>query len=65
MEPEQLDQETRKLTTRYVSQDPKTCIDRLYFQRYEGRRGLIGLEDCLQVEVHGLKKYIYTSQKKV
>ena len=65
MEPEQLDQKTRKLTTRYVSQDPKTYIDRLYFQRYEGRRGLIGLEDCLQVEVHGLKKYYLHKPEKV
>ena len=34
-------------------------------QRYEGGRGLIGLEDCVQVEVHRLEKYLSTSKEKL
>ena len=34
-------------------------------QRYEGGRGLIGLEDCVQVEVHSLEKYLSTQKEKI
>ena len=43
MELEELHRKTRKLMTMYVVQHPKADIDRLYLQRCEGGRGLIGL----------------------
>ena len=65
MELEELDRKTRKLMTMYGAQHPKADVDRLYLQRCEGRRGLIGLESCVQVEVHSLEKYLITSKEKI
>ena len=65
MELEQLDRKIRKLITMYRAQHPKADVDRLYLQRCEGGRGLIGLEDCVQVEVHNLEKYLSTSKEKI
>ena len=65
MELAELDRKPRKLMTMYEAQHPKADVDRLYLQRYEGRRGLIGLEDCVQVEVHSLEKYLSTLKEKI
>ena len=65
MELEELDRRTRKLMTMYGAHHPKANVDRLYLQRCEGRRGLLGLEDCVQVEVHSLEKYLSTSKEKI
>ena len=51
MELEELDRKTRKLITMYRVHHRKADVDRLYLQRCEGGTGLIGLEDCVQVEV--------------
>ena len=51
MELEELDRKTRKLMTIYGVHHRKANVDRLYLQRFEGGTGLIGLEDCVQVEV--------------
>ena len=51
--------------TMYGAHHPKANVDRLYLQRCEGRRGLLGLEDCVQVEVHSLEKYLSTSKEKI
>ena len=65
MELEELDRRTRKLITRYGAHHPKTDVNRLYLQRCEGGRGLLGLEDCVQVEVHSLEKYLSASKEKI
>ena len=65
MELEELDRRTRKLMTMYGAHHPKADVDRLYLQRCEGGRGLLGLEDCVQVEVHSLEKYLSTSKVKI
>ena len=49
----------------YGAHHPKADVDRLYLQRCEGGRGLLGLEDCVQVEVHSLEKYLSTSKEKI
>ena len=51
--------------TMYGAHHPKADVDRLYLQRCEGGRGLIGLEDCLQVEVHSHEKYLSTSKENI
>ena len=45
------------------AQHPKAHVDRLYLKKGEGGRGLIRLEDCVQVEVHSLEKYLSTSKE--
>ena len=65
MEFEEPDRKTRILMTMYEAQHPKADVDRLYLQRCEGGRGLIGLEDCVQVEVHSLENYLSTSKEKI
>ena len=62
---EELDRRTRKLMTMYGSHHPKADVDRLYLKRCEGGRGLLGLEDCVQVEVHSLEKYLSTLKEKI
>ena len=43
----------------------KADVDRFYLQRRKGGRGLVGLEDCVQVEAHSLEKYLSTSKEKI
>ena len=43
----------------------KADVDRFYLQRCKGGRGLVGLEDCVQVEAHSLEKYLSTSKEKI
>ena len=62
---EELDRRRRKLMTMYGAHHPKADVDRLYFQKFEGGRGLLGLEDCVQVEVNSLEKYLSTSKEKI
>ena len=50
--------------TMYGAHHPKADVDRLYLQRCEGGRGLLGLEHCVQVEVHSLEKYLSTSKRR-
>ena len=62
MELEELDWKTRKLKRMYGTHRPEADVTRLYFQRCERCRDLIGLEDCVQAEVHRLEKYLSTSK---
>ena len=65
MELEELDRRARKLMTMYEAHHPKVDVDRLYLQRCEAERGLLGLEDCVQVEVYILDKYLSTSKEEI
>ncbi|XP_069997569.1 uncharacterized protein [Penaeus vannamei] len=49
---EEMDRKTRKLMTMYGAQHPKADVDRLYLKRYDGGRGLLGVEYCVQAEVN-------------
>ena len=60
-----VDWKTRKLMAMYKAHHPQADVDRLYLQRCEGGKGLVGLEDCVQVEVHSLKKYLSISTEKI
>ena len=51
--------------TMYETQHLKADVDRLYLQRCEGGRGLMGLEDCVEVEVHSLENYLSTLNGKI
>ena len=65
MDLEELERRTRKLVTMYWAHHPKAVVDTLYLQICEGGRSLLGLEDCVQVEVHSLEKYLSTSKEKI
>ena len=65
MELEELDQRTRKLMTMCRAHDPKADVDELYMQICEGGRGLLGPEDCVQVEVYSFEKYLITSKENI
>ena len=46
---------TRKLFTMYGALHPKSDVDRLYIPRKEGRRGLISIEDCVELAIRRLE----------
>ena len=46
-----IDRKTRKLFTICGTLHPKSDVDRLYIPRKEGGRGLISIEDCVELEM--------------
>ena len=57
-----IDRKTRKLFTIYGALHPKSDVDRLYIPRKEGGRGLISLEDCVELAIRGLEVYVHGSK---
>ena len=56
-----LDRKARKLLTIYRSLHPQADVDRLYVKRSQGGRGLISVEDCVNIEVGSLYQYVVNS----
>ena len=54
----QMDQRTRKLMTMHKALHPRDDIDRLYFSRKEGGRGLASIEDSVDASIQRLEDYI-------
>ena len=50
-----IDRKTRKLFTIYGALHPKSDVDRLYIPRKEGGRGLISIEDCIELAIRGFE----------
>ena len=48
-----IDRKTSKLFTIFGALDPKSDVDRFYIPRKEGGRGLISIEDCLELTNKG------------
>ena len=46
-----IDRKTRKLFTMYRALHPKSDVDRLYIPKKEGGRGLISIEDCVELAI--------------
>ena len=44
---------------------PKSDVDRLYIPRKEGGRGLISIEDCVELAIRGLEVYVHGSEEKL
>ena len=57
-----LDRKTRKLLMIYRSLHPQADVDRLYVKRSQGGRGLISVEDCVNIEVGSLYQYVVNSR---
>ena len=60
-----IDRETRKLSRIYGGLHPKSDVDRLYISRKDGGRGLIAIEDCVELAVRSLEVYIHKSEERL
>ena len=62
---ELIDRKTRNLFTIYGGLHPKSDVDRLYIPRKEGGRGLISVENCVELEIRGLEVCIHGSEERL
>ena len=62
---EAIDRKTRKLFTIYGALHPKSDIDRLYIPRKEGRRGLISINDFVELAIRGLEVYVHGCEERL
>ena len=60
-----LHRKTRKLLTIYRLLHPQADISRLYVKRSQGGRGLISVEDCVNIEVGSLYQYVKKSPERL
>ena len=60
-----IDRKTRKLFTIYGALSPKSDVDRLYTPRKEGGRGLISVEDCVELAIRGSEVYVHGSEERL
>lgn len=60
-----LDRKTRKLLTINKALHPQADVDRLYLKRAVGGRGLLSVEDCVNIEVGSLFRYIGESKERL
>ena len=58
-----IDRKTRKLFTIYGALHPKSDVDRLYIPRKEGGRGLISIEDCVELAIRDLEVFVHRSEE--
>ena len=60
-----IDKKTRKLFIVYRALHPQSDVDRLYIYRKEEGRGLISIEDCVELAKRGLEVYVHGSEKRL
>ena len=60
-----IDRKTRKLFTIFGGLHPKSYVVRLYILRKYGGRGLIAIEDCVELIVRGLEVYAYGIEERL
>ena len=51
--------------TIYGALHSKSDVDRLYIPRKEGGRGLISIEDCVELTIRGLEVYVHGSDERL
>ena len=44
---------------------PKADVDRLYIPRKEGGRGLVSIEDCVELAIRVLEVYVHGSEERL
>ena len=49
----------------YGALHPKSNVERLYIPRKEGGRGLISIEDCVELAIKGLEVYVHESKERL
>ena len=57
-----LDRKTRKALTMYKALHPRASTNRLYAPRKEGGKGLLSIEDCVNIENRALGQYLKKSE---
>ena len=57
-----LDRKTRKFLNMYQALHPRANVDRLYLPRSEGGKGLLSIEDCVNIEKRSLGQYVKNSE---
>ena len=60
-----IDRKTSKLFTIYRALHPRSDVDRLYIPRKEGGKGLISIEDCVELAIRGFEVYVYGSEERL
>ena len=60
-----LDVKTRKILTMFNIFHKKGSVLRLYLKRSQGGRGLISVEDCVNIEALNLDRYMVKSEEKL
>ena len=60
-----IDRKTRILFTMYGALHPKSDVHRLYIPRKERRRGLISIEDCVELAIRGLEVHVHGSEERL
>ena len=60
-----IDRKTKKLFIIYGGLHPKPDVDRLHMLRKDGGRGLIAIEDCVELAVRGLEVYVHRSEERL
>ena len=60
-----IDRKTRKFFTIYGALHPKSNVDRLYIPRKAGGRGLISIEDCVELAIRDLEVYVHGSEERL
>ena len=60
-----VDRKTRKLMNMHRALHPQADVDRLYIKRAEGGRGMISVEDCVEIETNSLHQYVVESKEKL
>ena len=57
-----INRKSRKLFTIHGASHPESDVDRLYIPRKKGGRGLISIEDCVELAIRGFKVYVHGSE---
>ena len=60
-----IDRKTRKFFTIYGALQNKSDVDRLHISRKEVGRGLITIEDCVELAIRGLEVYVHGSEDRL
>ena len=61
----EIDRKTRKMFTIYHSMHPQGDLDRLYWKRKEGGRGLLSVLDVFKIEENSMGFYIKDKEEKL
>ena len=57
----EIDRDTRMMMNMYGALHPRDSLARSYLPRKEGGRGLVTIEDCVQLAILGLENYVRDS----
>ena len=61
----EIDRKTKKLLTIYRTCHPQSDKDRLYVKRKTGGRGLINVENAVNIEINSLRTYVDNSEEQL